>query len=184
MKRIAVFLLNNIFEILGLIGLTSLAVFWTIVRDIFIRFIHLPYSGWMTAGLLSILLLLYIGMRKLKEKKTHVGVFSIPQRPNSILYTLNPTIFGVKWQLFIGTNKFSGYLDPDKVPLHDLYGYIEGPYCLMCDYELDTDRKKNTWQCARHKAIKIPKNIRDDTDEKVTKLLEADFRRQRKEGKV
>lgn len=185
MKKFFVYLAEHIFEIIGLLGVASLAVFWKTVRDWFVAFVSLPYSGWIATAAVTIVVILYVIVKKLQSKKLYTGAFSIPQRPRKVMYTTTSTMFGVNWKLFMGTNSISGYLDPERVPIHDIYGYIEGPYCSMCDYELDTDKKKNVWQCAAgHKDVKIPKDVREHTEDKVTKILEADFRRQWREGKI
>ena len=62
--------------------------------------------------------------------------------------------------------------------------WADGPFCPSCLYELDRDYKedkwttKNRWMCVKcNKNFSIPKNIEEDTREKVIKIFEAELRK-------
>lgn len=156
------------------VGGISLAYrFWQYLQDFFLW----QYSGWLVLAVALIGAIIWSFLYKLRSKKSYAGIYSVSGRPNSVIYTAEPTEFNVNWHLYMGTSSLIEHRAPQDIPPHDFYGYIEGPYCPQCDYELDIDHKRRFWRCgAGHGRFKIPKHLRLDTRDKITKLFEANFR--------
>lgn len=60
-----------------------------------------------------------------------------------------------------------------------LKGWVDGPFCPECDYELETNTKRTKWVCIQcQDNFSIPADIQDNTIEKVVKIFEANIRKQ------
>ena len=78
---------------------------------------------------------------------------------------------GVKWKVWRGCDELISGEDDQRV-------WVEGPYCAKCLYELDRDKTGKKWRCLKcNEYIPIPKDLREDTIEKMIKILTADLER-------
>lgn len=78
---------------------------------------------------------------------------------------------GVKWKVWLGYDEFASGEEDQRV-------WVEGPYCPKCLYELDLHKTGKKWRCLKCKEyIPIPKDLREDTIEKMIKILTADLER-------
>lgn len=158
-------------------GATLLYNLWSYI----VSFINWQYSGWIIAGAVSVSGLLYI-LYKARSKPS-ASIAFISTRPAYKHMEIKDPVFlyGVNWHFWRGGNlPWSDSGDDD-----DYRGWVDGPFCSVCDYELDRDYKKHKWTCVNgHKAVNVPKSLQEDTLEKVIKVLEAEYRKQKREGKL
>lgn len=106
------------------------------------------------------------------------------KRPPSERYYEWPkvSLYGVNWKLWRGMDS---YFAPASINDHRLRTWVDGPYCVDCDYEMDTAKNGKRWLCVRcQTGIRIPKSIREDTKEKIVKIFDADFRRSQAESET
>jgi len=72
----------------------------------------------------------------------------------------------VKWKVWLGYDRLG---KESRV-------WVEGPFCPQCLYELDRDRAGKKWHCLKcNKHTPIPKNLREDTIEKMIKVFTANL---------
>ena len=88
--------------------------------------------------------------RETWESLNTKSVYGVMRSPEHIHETHQvKNIFGVNWRVLFGSHKFLASND------NDIYYYVEGPYCPLCDYELDEKTvpkllgysKKHCWYC-------------------------------------
>lgn len=139
----------------------------------------LPFIGtWYIAIIiLSLALVLIIALAKFAKRKGP-GIHIISPSPSRPMFKYKETEkfvggAGVKWKVWLGHDRIGGGEEDRQV-------WVEGPYCMKCLYELDRDKSKKKWHCLTCNGYTaIPKGLREDTMEKVTKIFTADFERQR-----
>lgn len=153
-----------------------------LIRDSLLSFISWRYSAWIIlATCIAAYFTIYI-IKKNRRIGTSFYVSSSPPIYRKWEVTKPIPLYGVNWRFWRGNSSlFSSYGDSEN----EYRGWVDGPYCAECDYELDRDYKKHRWTCANgHGAVSIPKTVREDTRKKVIKVLEAEYRRQKAEGKI
>jgi len=138
----------------------------------------LPFlSTWYIATIIILSLVLIITLAKLAKGKGP-GIHIISPPPSQPMYKYEETEqlangAGVKWKVWLGHDRIGGGEEDRRV-------WVEGPYCPKCHYELDQDKAGKRWHCLKcNKYTPIPKELREDTIEKMIKIFTADFERQR-----
>lgn len=163
----------------ALIGLLGLG-FLYVVQDIIAVFISWVYSGWIFSGVIIIVLII---RRILQNDNSLGGIIIKPSPvPSNKHEEFEPSEkYGVYWHFWRGNNVPSAfsYALGDS-PLHT---WVDGPFCLECEYELEESKKGDKWICANtHKAIKIPEALRNNVKQKIVKIFDAELRRQHKKN--
>ncbi len=161
--------------VIGLIGLGFLYA----LRDAALDFIKWSYSGWIVCGVIIATLLI----RKLLSKRESVsgGVVTVYRPPGYKHEEYEPIEkYGVNWHFWRGSNVPSAF----DYALGDtqLITWVDGPYCIKCEYELEQSGKHDTWICAEHNPVKIPESLRGDVRHRMIKAFDADLRKQQKEN--
>jgi len=135
------------------------------------------FSTWYITTIIVLSLVLIFTLTKLlKNRGSRIGIFFPPPVPPRHKYKDTEQLIdgaGVKWKVWLGHDTLAGGEDDQQV-------WVEGPYCARCHYELDRDKTEKKWYCLKcNNYTPIPKNLREDTIEKVIKIFTADFERQR-----
>ena len=180
------FIKRHIFEIIGLI-ITIFGI------DFFIRALKYQHAGYILAGIMLVWILVFILRRKFikpKNKITHTNHLFYFSRPNKIGGIKSYQIFGVNWEIFLGSDycpdEILRYLQSNQKNNQEFENWInqnieiwvESPFCMSCGCELDTDYKKAIWSCPKcGKKVKIPKQIWHDTEEKIAKIFKSEWRK-------
>lgn len=144
--------------------------YWNSLKELILQIINCSTTGW----IILFLFIVIFGIKKLTKKKqsfvTVLSSISPPQYKKTDLGKHN--LFGVMWNVWMGYDSLSTNNDKERL-------WADDPFCPRCDYELDRDEEKDKWICVKcNQSFKIPKNIKNDTKEKVIKIFEAELRRQ------
>ena len=158
-----------IFSILLTAGLSVAAKYYDLLQLI-LQTISYPAIGW----IILFLFIAILGIKKLTKKKRSSATSVIDLPPEYRNKNLGKhKLFEVMWDVWMGS-KFP----PDVFFDIPQRLWADGPFCPYCSYELDKDYERGKWICAKcNKYFNIPKNIREDTTEKVIKIFEAELRK-------
>jgi len=179
------FVKEHIFEIIGLL-ITICGL------DVFVRLLQYQYAGYILAGIIFVWLLVFILRSKFikpQNRVTYTNYLIYPRHPDKIWSIKGVQIFGVNWEIFLGSNRCPDeilqYLQSDQKDNEEYENWINqnidiwvhNPFCIDCNCELDTDDKKANWVCPKcGKKVNIPKQIWHDPDEKVAKIFKSEWR--------
>lgn len=130
---------------------------------------------WVVITIFGIFLIFVLVQRKFKRTTGRIRIITL--QPKEKIQDLGEVkIAGVVWKIWIGS-------DTPFMPLENKRVWADGPFCPYCDYKLDWDFRRNIWKCIKcGRRFKIPKDLRDDTREKIIKIVEAELRKQQKYG--
>lgn len=143
------------------------------VRNIIIAVVSWRYSGWIVA-----IILVAIWLLTENRKKSHTDMAGfVPVAPIYKHEEFNPIKqYGVFWSFWRGNNTPSAF--DYALGGAPLKGWVDGPFCPECDYELEKNTKGTKWVCIKCKSnFSIPADIRSNTKDKLIKIFEADFRK-------
>lgn len=101
-----------------------------------------------TVTILIILRTFKVRQQVKKENRRLIQAGTI--KPRHINEEIELERFGVKWRALVGSRFLGNFID------ENFYVYIEGPFCPVCDYELDRKTKTRwlglalmyVWRCA------------------------------------
>lgn len=125
------------------------------------------WSGWII--LVIGLLFLWIKKKIIKKSSYNNYIKNPPKYHASHDRTIEEREFaGVIWRIVVGTNLEPGV----RYSREGVFAWpYQNPYCPECDYQLE--RRKKSWYCMPcKKEYKIPKDIRENTWEKVRRNYE------------
>lgn len=156
--------------LLGLVGVGAIIKFWNFIKQKFLYSVCI--SVWLWCIIIVVIFAIIIVAIKLVKRRKKLGAILCPNpsdyEPKYKEFLADIPEFGVMWKLYFGND----FLRSQKQRI-----WVEGPFCLECHYELDRENLKK-WKCNRCiKRFKIPKHIREDTKERVTKIFGSDFRK-------
>lgn len=157
--------------IIGTAGVSVAVKYYDSLQQLILQAINHSATGWIALFLFIVIL----RIKKLTKKKQPLAtVLSFVPPPQHKKDDLGKReLFGVMWNVWMGYD----FLSNDEERL-----WADDPFCPHCDYELDRDEEKDKWICVKcNQSFKIPKNIKDDTKEKVIKIFEAEIRKQQNE---
>lgn len=120
-----------------------------------------------------LIILIWILIHMISKKRSRISYFSFLPRPRYKIQDLGRCeILGVIWDCWIGSDTIV-LLPGENVPSRV---WVEGPFCPECNYELE--RKEKFWYCVLcKKKFKIPKDLKENTREKIIKIFEAELRK-------
>jgi ribosomal protein L37AE/L43A len=115
------------------------------------------------------------------RRKHRRGFVSVGRRkPEIIDAQFDMSVFDVKWRVMLGYSSI--------YRLSEFFGvYVQGPFCPICDYELDLKQKprlfgwltKEVWHCAQcNHDYDRPSKYLYDEEEIVKKMIEAELSKQ------
>ncbi len=133
------------------------------------------FSTWyITTVILLSVALIFTLAKLLKNRGPGIAFLAPPLDPPTHKYRKSERFIdtaGVKWKVWRGYDELISGEDDQRV-------WVEGPYCAKCLYELDRDKTGEKWRCLKcNEYIPIPKDLREDTIEKMIKILTADLER-------
>lgn len=161
-------LLATILSITGISLLSMISGFWQNTMLPFLTYkISVSAQVWLALVLLSIIAVTTRLCFRLytKVKLTNIPAVSVTRRPTFVKEQYQERLLGLVWRAYIGDDIFDRYI------------HLEGPFCPICDYELDA-QKPGTWYCIRcNKKYKVEKLYARDTINKVKKIVESNHRK-------
>lgn len=131
-----------------------------------------PLISWRWSGWIALIITLFIFWVKKKIKKSSDRDYITSNPPkyhaSHDRITEEREFAGVVWRIVVGTNVEPGV----RYSREGVFAWpYQNPYCPECDYELE--RRKKSWYCMPcKKEYKIPKDIRENTWERVRRNYE------------
>lgn len=162
---------------LALVGATA----FDFVRNALFTLISWRYSGWIV---LAVVISWSVMKKQIKNKEDFSGVVRPALPPPRYKHEeYNPVEqHGVNWRFWRGASTPPSF--NELLGDAGLRSWVDGPYCVSCEYELDESSDGTKWTCANgHKPVKIPKSLQGNYRRKMIKAFDAELRQQESQGK-
>lgn len=135
-----------------------------------VPFFQWYWTPWIILGLVLIAIAIHHIIKKVKKEKPDREVIPPKYFASHNQGFVDREYSNVIWKIMVGSD--AGPSMSNKISEHNVRAWIKkDPYCPECNFELERIGKK--WVCIPcSKSYSIPRNLRDDTWVKMTKIFE------------